>query len=63
MCSSGTTCNDAVTRTTSWTGYVALPYITDWHMQVVREFRMNMQKQDSSNAYICKNTTGCKEAQ
>ena len=56
MCSSGTTCNDAVTRTTSWTGYVALPYITDWaYASSERICETNMQKQDSSNAYICKN--------
>ena len=23
-------CNDTVTRTTTWQGYVALPYVTDW---------------------------------
>ena len=30
VCSSGTSCNDSVTRTSTWTGYVALPYVTDW---------------------------------
>ena len=30
ICSSGNNCNDTVTRTTKWTGYVALPYATDW---------------------------------
>ena len=30
ICTSGDWCNDTVTRTTEWTGYVALPYITDW---------------------------------
>ena len=30
ICTSGIYCNDAITRTTSWTGYVALPYVTDW---------------------------------
>ena len=30
-CKSGRTyCNDTVTRTTEWTGYIALPYVTDW---------------------------------
>ena len=30
ICTSGTDCNDIVTRTTTWPGYVALPYVTDW---------------------------------
>ncbi len=30
ICSSGNNCNDTVTRTTKWTGYVALPYATDY---------------------------------
>ena len=30
ICSSGNNCNDTVERTTTWTGYVALPYVTDW---------------------------------
>ena len=30
ICSSGTGCNDTVTRTTTWTGYVGLPYPTDY---------------------------------
>ena len=30
ICSSGTGCNDTVERTTEWTGYIALPYITDY---------------------------------
>ena len=30
ICTSGTYCNDTVTRTTEWTGYIALPYVTDW---------------------------------
>ena len=30
-CQSGSTyCNDTVNRTTTWTGYVGLPYVTDW---------------------------------
>jgi hypothetical protein len=27
---SGTYCNDTVTRTTTWTGYVGLPYVSDY---------------------------------
>ena len=30
ICTSGNQCNDAVTRTITWRGYVALPYVTDW---------------------------------
>ena len=30
ICASGNQCNDIVTRTTTWQGYVALPYVTDW---------------------------------
>ncbi len=30
ICTSGKYCNDTVTRTTTWQGYVALPYVTDW---------------------------------
>ncbi len=30
ICTSSNHCNDTVTRTTEWTGYIALPYITDY---------------------------------
>ena len=30
ICTSGNNCNDTVTRSTTWQGYVALPYATDW---------------------------------
>ena len=30
ICSSGSPCNDTIIRTTSWTGYIGLPYVTDW---------------------------------
>ena len=30
ICSSGNLCNDTVTRKTEWTGYIGLPYVTDW---------------------------------
>ena len=30
ICTSGTDCNDTLERTTTWPGYVALPYATDW---------------------------------
>ena len=56
LCSSGTGCNDTVTRITTWTGYVGLPYATDWaYASSESVCETNMQKQDSSNAYICNN--------
>ena len=30
ICTSGNYCNDTIERTTTWRGYVALPYATDW---------------------------------
>ena len=30
ICNGGVSCNDTVERTTTWTGYVGLPYATDW---------------------------------
>ncbi len=30
ICTSGDSCNDIVERKTTWQGYVALPYVTDW---------------------------------
>ena len=56
ICTGGGYCNDTVKRTTTWTGYVALPYVTDWaYASSESVCETNMQKQDSSNAYICKN--------
>mgnify|MGYP002891372833 CR=1 FL=1 len=56
ICSSGNNCNDTVTRKTEWTGYIGLPYVTDWaYASSESVCETNMQKQDSSNAYICKN--------
>ncbi len=56
ICTSGNGCNDTITRTTEWTGYIALPYVTDWAYaakSTICETRMN--EKDSSNAYVCKN--------
>ena len=56
ICSSSNYCNDTVERTTTWTGYIGLPYVTDWAYASSESIcETNMQKQDSSNAYICKN--------
>ena len=53
---SGGWCNDTVIRTTEWTGYVGLPYVTDWaYASSESVCETNMQVQDSSNTYICKN--------
>ena len=30
ICNGGDVCNDTVERKTTWTGYVGLPYVTDW---------------------------------
>ena len=30
ICNGGNYCNDTVTRKTEWTGYIGLPYVTDW---------------------------------
>ena len=53
ICSSGTYCNDTVTRTTEWTGYIALPYVTDW-AYASSENDCNT-KIDKSSTYKCKN--------
>ena len=56
ICSSGNQCNDTIIRTTEWTGYIGLPYITDWaYASSESVCETNMRKKDSSNAYICKN--------
>ena len=56
ICASAAFCNDTVTRTTRWTGYVALPYITDWaYASSESVCETNMQTKDDSNVYICKN--------
>ena len=53
LCSSGTGCNDTVTRTTEWPGYIALPYVTDW-AYASSENDCNT-KIDQSSTYKCKN--------
>ena len=56
ICSSGNGCNDTVERATTWPGYVGLPYVTDWAYASDENIcETNMQAQDSSNNYICKN--------
>ena len=56
ICTSGDWCNDTVTRTTEWTGYIALPYVTDWaYASSESVCETNMQKQGSLGEDICKN--------
>ena len=53
ICSSGGNCNDTVERATTWIGYIALPYITDW-AYASSENDCNT-KIDRSSTYKCKN--------
>ena len=55
ICSStsGSYCNDTVTRTTEWIGYVGLPYVTDY-AYASSENDCNT-KIDHSSTYKCKN--------
>ena len=53
ICTSGGYCNDIVTRTTTWTGYIALPYVTDY-AYASSENDCNTKK-DQSSTYKCKN--------
>ena len=56
ICSSGKMCNDTVNRTTTWPGYIGLPYGTDWaYASSESVCETNMQTKDDSNVYICKN--------
>ena len=56
ICSSGSPCNDTIIRTTTWTGYIGLPYATDWAYASGENIcETNMEAKDSSNNYICKN--------
>ena len=53
ICSSSNYCNDTVERKTTWTGYVGLPYVTDW-AYASSENDCNT-KIDRSSTYKCKN--------
>ena len=53
ICTSGDYCNDTVNRTITWTGYIGLPYITDW-VYASSESDCNT-KIDQSSPYKCKN--------
>ena len=57
ICTTNISCNDTVIRTTTWTGHVALPYITDWvYASGEADCDDNFNITDSSNNYICKNS-------
>ena len=48
--------NDTVERTTTWPGYIGLPYATDWAYASGNDIcEVNMRSKDSSNKYICLN--------
>ena len=53
ICTSVAYCNDPVNRTTTWTGYIGLPYITDY-AYASSENDCNT-KIDRSSTYKCKN--------
>ena len=53
ICTRGLWCNDTVNRTTTWTGYVALPYITEWAYASSENDCNTMI--DQSSTYKCKN--------
>ena len=53
ICNGRDYCNDTVTRKTEWTGYIALPYVTDW-AYASSEDDCNT-KIDVSSTYKCKN--------
>ena len=56
ICTGGDGCNDTVERKTTWTGYIGLPYVTDWaYASSESVCETNMQTKDSSNDFICKN--------
>ena len=53
ICSSGNNCNDTVTRKTTWTGYIGLPYVTDWaYASSESDCETNI---DNSSTNKCKN--------
>ena len=55
ICSSGTYCNDTVTRATEWTGYIALPYITDYAYASSENDCNTKIDKSSTYTYKCKN--------
>ena len=54
-CSDGDNCNDTVERTTTWTGYVGLPYITDYAYASSENDCNTKIDVSSAFTYKCKN--------
>ena len=52
ICSNEEICNDTVTRTTEWTGYIALPYVTDW---AYASSESDCNTKIDQSTYKCKN--------
>ena len=53
ICTSSDNCNDNIIRTTEWTGYIGLPYVTDWAYASGESIcEVNMIKKDNRE-YIC----------
>ena len=56
ICTGGDVCNDTVKRKTTWTGYVALPYMTDYAYASSESIcETNMDAKDSEGKYVCMN--------
>ena len=55
ICSSVTYCNDTVERTTTWTGYIGLPYVTDWAYASSENDCNTKIDVSSAFTYKCKN--------
>ena len=55
ICSSGNNCNDTVTRTTEWPGYIGLPYATDYAYASGESICETNLNAESSNNFICTN--------
>ena len=52
-CTSSDNCNDNIIRTTEWTGYIGLPYVTDWAYASGESIcETNMIKEDNRE-HIC----------
>ena len=54
ICSGGKGCNDTVVRTTTWTGYVGLPYLSDWtYASGNKACESDVGARDSSSEFVC----------
>ena len=52
ICNGGSGCNDNVNRTTSWTGYIGLPYVTDY---AYASSESDCETKIDQSVYKCKN--------